>query len=55
MTDRVAVVPDADADVRWRAWQAHGAEQDRRTAVTMRMVMLLIAVAVVIWAIVSLT
>jgi hypothetical protein len=54
MTTRLGAVPDGDASVRWRAWQARGAAQDRRSAVTMRVVMLLIAVAIVIWTVMRL-
>jgi len=29
MTTQLATVPESDADVRWRKWQARGAENDR--------------------------
>jgi hypothetical protein len=54
MTTRLGAVLDGDASVRWRAWQARGAAQDRRNAVTMRVLTLLTAVAIVIWAVVRL-
>jgi hypothetical protein len=43
-----------EADVRWRKWQARGAENDRRTAKRMRGLMLLIAVGFVVWIVVQL-
>jgi hypothetical protein len=56
MTTQVATVPDSDADVRWREWQARGAENDRRTAARMRtLLMLLIVGAAAIWLVVLLT
>jgi len=44
MTTQVAIVPDAEAELRWRNWEARGVEGDRRTAKRMRVLMLLIAV-----------
>jgi hypothetical protein len=55
MTAHSAVITDVEADVRWRDWQARGAAIDRRTAARMRKVMLLIAVALIIWFVVQLT
>jgi len=55
MIDQAAMVTDPDADIRWRNWQARGAEDDRRTAKRMRGVMMLIAAAVVVWFVVQLT
>ena len=55
MTTLIALVPDSDADVRWRDGQARGAESDRRTATRMRALVLLIAAALVIWLSVLLT
>jgi hypothetical protein len=49
MTIKVAMVPDFEADVQWREWQARGAESDRRTATRMRTLMLLIAAALATW------
>ena len=49
MTTLVATVPDSDADLRWRDWQARGAESDRRTAARMRGVMIVIAIALATW------
>jgi hypothetical protein len=43
MALQTPVVHEADADRRWREWQARGAEDDRRTATRMRTVALLIA------------
>jgi hypothetical protein len=48
-------VPDVEADIRWRAWQARGFAGDRRTAARMRAVVLLIAAALIIWFVVLLT
>jgi hypothetical protein len=52
MTLQAAVVTDAEAELRWRNWQARGAKADRRTAKRMRRLTLLIAVALVVWLIV---
>jgi hypothetical protein len=53
MTSSVATVPDADGELRWREWQARGAESDRRTARRMWTVMLLIAAVLVVgWTVV---
>ena len=54
MTDQVAIVPDTDAEIRWRNWQARGAEGDRRTAKRMRGLMLLIAAGFLVWLVVQL-
>ena len=55
MTNHTAVIPDLEADVRWRDWQARGAASDRRTAARMRKVMLLIVTALIVWFVVQLT
>lgn len=55
MTIQTAVIPDVEADIRWRDWQARGAASDRRTAARMRSVVLLIAAALIVWFIVQLT
>jgi hypothetical protein len=54
MTTQLATVPESDADVRWRKWQARGAENDRRTARRMRALMVVIVAALVIWSVVQL-
>jgi hypothetical protein len=55
MTTHTAVIPDVEADIRWRDWQARGAASDRRTAARMHKVMLLIVAALIIWFVVQLT
>ena len=55
MTNHTAVIADAQADIRWRDWQARGAASDRRTAGRMRKVMLLIVAALIVWFVVQLT
>ena len=55
MTNHTAVIPDVEAEIRWRDWQARGAASDRRTATTMRRLMLLIVAALVVWFAVQLT
>ena len=55
MTNHTAVVPNLEADARWRDWQARGAASDRRTAARMRKVMLLIVSALIVWFVVQLT
>ena len=54
MTNHTAVIPDVEAETRWREWQARGAASDRRTAVRMRGLMLVIVVALVAWFLVEL-
>jgi hypothetical protein len=49
MTVRLGTIPEGEAGVRWRAWQVRGAAQDRRTAARMRVVVLLMVTAFVIW------
>ncbi len=49
MTSQVATVLDPKGELRWREWQARGAEGDRRTATRMRAVMLLIAAVLIVW------
>lgn len=55
MTNHSAVNTDAEADIRWRDWQARGAASDRRTAATMRTVLLLMVGALIAWFVVQLT
>jgi hypothetical protein len=55
MTNHTAVIPDVEADIRWRDWQARGAASDRRTTARMRKVMLLIVAALIVWFVVQLT
>jgi hypothetical protein len=55
MTTHTAVIPDVEADIRWRDWQGRGAASDRRTAARMRTVMLLIFAALIVWLVVQLT
>jgi hypothetical protein len=54
MTNQAAIITNAEADIRWRDWQARGAASDRRTAARMRNVMLLIIAALVVWFVVQL-
>jgi len=54
MTDQAAIVDDPEALLRWRNWQTRGAESDRRTAIRMRGLMMLIAAAFVVWFVVRL-
>jgi hypothetical protein len=55
MTSLVASISESDADIRWRTWQARGAETDRRTAARMRKLMLLLVAGLVISFLVQLT
>jgi hypothetical protein len=55
MTIQTAVIPDVEADIRWRDWQARGAASDRRTAARMLTLVLLIAAALIVWFVVQLT
>jgi hypothetical protein len=49
MTNQTAVIPDVEAEIPWRDWQARGAASDRRMATRMRKLMLLIVAALVVW------
>jgi hypothetical protein len=57
MMDRAAaaVIPDREAAIRWRDWQARGAANDRRTAARMRHAMLIVVAALIAWFVVRLT
>ena len=55
MTNHTAVIPEVNADSRWREWQARGDANDRRTAARMRKALLLIVAALIIWFVVRLT
>jgi hypothetical protein len=55
MTNVVAAAAESEADIRWRDWQARGAESDRRTATRMRTLMLLIVAVFAVWFAVQLT
>jgi hypothetical protein len=55
MTNHTAVIPDVDAEGRWLDWQARGIGNDRRTAASMRKVMLLIVAALIVWFVVQLS
>ena len=55
MTIQTAVIPDVEADIRWRDWQARGVASDQRTAARMRKVMALIVAALIAWFFVQLT
>ena len=54
MTEQSAIVADTEADIRWRNWQARGAEGDRQTTKRMRGLMLLVAAGIVVWFVVQL-
>ena len=54
MTNLPAIVAETEAELRWRNWQARGAEGDRRTATRMRGLMILIAAVFVMWFVVQL-
>ena len=55
MTLQAALIPDVDADIRWRDWQARGAANDRRTTARMRTVLLLVVTALILAFVVRLT
>jgi len=54
MTTHAAVIPDAEADIRWRDWQARGVARDWRTAARMRKVVLFVVAALIVWLAVQL-
>jgi hypothetical protein len=54
MTIDTTRAPDAEADIRWRDWQARGAAGDRRREVRMGGLTLLIALGLGIWLFVQL-
>jgi hypothetical protein len=54
MTTHASTLADAEADMRWQAWQARGAESDRRSDTRMRRLTVLIAIGLVICFVVQL-
>jgi len=54
MTNLPAIVAETEAELRWRNWQARGAEGDRQTAKRMRGLMILIAAVFAVWFVVQL-
>ena len=54
MTDHAAMLANPEADLRWRNWQARGADNDRRAAKRMRGLVILIAAAFLVWFVVQL-
>ena len=54
MTTQVAIVRDAEAEIRWRNWQERGEKADRRTAKRMHALTILVGVAFLVWLIVRL-
>ncbi len=55
MMGQAVIVADTEAaDIRWRNWQARGAEGDRRTAKRMRRLMLVAVVGLLMWFVVQL-
>ena len=55
MTNHTAVIPDVEAEIRWRDWQARGAASDRRTAARMRKVMMFVVAVLIVWFVIQLT
>jgi len=53
-TPMAMVIPDPDAEVRWRNWLVRGAASDRRLATRTRTVMLVVAAAWAVWFFVQL-
>ena len=45
MTDTTALAADVGAEARWRAWQARGAAQDRRSMARMRALLYVLCAA----------
>jgi hypothetical protein len=54
MTGQAAIVAVTEADIRWRNWQARGAEGDRRTAKRMRRLMLVLVGGLLMWFVIQL-
>jgi hypothetical protein len=50
----IALTADADADIRWREWQARAAEGDRWSAATMGGLTVLVSIEVAFWLFVEL-
>jgi hypothetical protein len=49
MANQTAVISVVEPEMRWRDWQARGAANDRRTATRMRLLLLLIVAALIVW------
>jgi hypothetical protein len=54
MTNQAAIFEDVEANIRWREWRARGDRTDRRLAMRMRGLMLLIVIALAVWTFVQL-
>ena len=54
MRDHVASSDEAESNARWRDWQSHGDDAERRRLRMLRAVGLMIAVALTVWALVQL-
>jgi hypothetical protein len=54
MSALVASALDREADVRWREWQARGAERDRRSAATMGGLTVLVSIGMAFWLFIQL-
>ena len=54
MTVQLPSMPDAETDIRWRQWQARGAEADRRRATAVGRLSALAAVGLMIWLFIQL-
>lgn len=55
MTTPTTMAADHEADVRWQDWLARGAARERRSAIHVRGLMVVIVAAVILLAIVQLT
>jgi hypothetical protein len=44
MTTSVLAVPVTEADIRWKKWEARGAESDRRRTTRMKAVVIVIGI-----------
>jgi hypothetical protein len=53
MTNQTAVISVVEPEIGWRDWQARGAASYRRTATRMRLLLLLIVAALVVWFLVQ--
>jgi hypothetical protein len=53
MRDRVVAYDEAESNDRWRDWQSHPDDGERRRTRTLRTVCVVIAIALSVWAFVQ--
>jgi hypothetical protein len=55
VTSHTAIIPNVETERLWQEWLARGAAADRRSATSMRILLLVVVIALAIWFVVPLT